>query len=124
MRIEKCPFCGKEVAETSNCKELEGCGHIEGCPATGPYVCVVCSMFEGGCGASSGYYDSAEKAIAAWNRRTQPEITGNTSDGYHTFNELYHHRAMLFSVICNDRLDRAWKSSFTMTAPCMTVCLS
>jgi hypothetical protein len=26
-------------------------------------------MFEGGCGASSGYYDSEEKAIAAWNRR-------------------------------------------------------
>ena len=69
MKIEKCPFCGKEVAEISNCKELEGCGHIEGCPVTGPYVCVVCNMFEGGCGASSGYYDSAEKAIAAWNRR-------------------------------------------------------
>ena len=26
-------------------------------------------------------------------------IDGNTSDGYHTFNELYHHRAVLFSVI-------------------------
>ena len=25
-----------------------------------------------------------------------PKITGNTSDGYHTFNELYHHRAVLF----------------------------
>lgn len=44
------------------------------------------------------------------NRRTQPEITGETSDGYHTFNELYHHRAALFSVICNDRPALAWKS--------------
>ena len=26
---------------------------------------------------------------------------GELSDGYHTFNELYHHRAILFSVICN-----------------------
>jgi hypothetical protein len=69
MKIERCPFCGKEVAEISNCQELEGCRHFEGCPATEPYVCVVCNMFEGGCGASSGYYDSAEKAIAAWNRR-------------------------------------------------------
>ena len=25
---------------------------------------------------------------------------GDLSDGYHTFNELYHHRAILFSVIC------------------------
>ena len=38
------------------------------------------------------------------------KITGETSDGYHTFNELYHHRAVLFSVICNSRPDIAWKS--------------
>ena len=69
MKIEKCPFCGKQIAEISNCKELEGCRHFESCPATEPYVCVVCNMFEGGCGASSGYYDSEEKAIAAWNSR-------------------------------------------------------
>ena len=25
---------------------------------------------------------------------------GDMSDGYHTFNELYHHRAVLFSIIC------------------------
>lgn len=35
---------------------------------------------------------------------------GNVSDGYHTFNELYHHRAVLFSVICNANKDKAWKS--------------
>lgn len=41
---------------------------------------------------------------------TQPPITGDTSDGYHTFNELYRHRAILFSVICNERPEVAWKS--------------
>lgn len=35
---------------------------------------------------------------------------GDLSDGYHTFNELYHHRAILFSVICNLMPDKAWKS--------------
>lgn len=35
---------------------------------------------------------------------------GDLSDGYHTFNELYHHRAVLFSVICNLFKDKAWKS--------------
>lgn len=35
---------------------------------------------------------------------------GNLSDGYHTFNELYHHRAVLFSVICNAFKSCAWKS--------------
>lgn len=35
---------------------------------------------------------------------------GDLSDGYHTFNELYHHRAVLFSVICRMFPERAWKS--------------
>lgn len=35
---------------------------------------------------------------------------GDVSDGYHTFNELYHHRAILFSVICNSMSHKAWKS--------------
>ena len=39
-----------------------------------------------------------------------PSITGETSDGYHTFNELYHHRAVLFSVIVRAFPDRAWKA--------------
>lgn len=39
-----------------------------------------------------------------------PVITGETSDGYHTFNELYHHRAVLFSVIVKAFPDRAWKA--------------
>jgi hypothetical protein len=35
---------------------------------------------------------------------------GKVSDGYHTFNELYHHRAVLFAVICNTHKELAWKS--------------
>lgn len=35
---------------------------------------------------------------------------GNCSDGYHTFNELYDHRAILFAMICNNNKQRAWKS--------------
>ena len=35
---------------------------------------------------------------------------GDISDGYHTFNELYHHRAILFAVICNTYPDKVWKS--------------
>lgn len=39
-----------------------------------------------------------------------PTGVGDLSDGYHTFNELYHHRAILFSVICNNHPEIAWKS--------------
>jgi len=36
--------------------------------------------------------------------------TGETSDGYHTFNELYEHRTALFAALCNTYNDRSWKS--------------
>lgn len=36
--------------------------------------------------------------------------TGQISDGYHTFDELYYHRMVLFSVICNTYRTVAWKS--------------
>ncbi|MFX1499444.1 MAG: hypothetical protein ACFFDH_00615 [Promethearchaeota archaeon] len=35
---------------------------------------------------------------------------GCVSDGDHTFNELYFHRMILFSVICNQNKAISWKS--------------
>lgn len=35
---------------------------------------------------------------------------GEFSDGYHTFNSLYHQRAILFATIVNQNSTRAWKS--------------
>ena len=35
---------------------------------------------------------------------------GNISDGYHTFDELYYHRMILFSIICNQDKNNSWKS--------------
>lgn len=37
-------------------------------------------------------------------------ITGDTSDGYHTFNELYEHRHILFLSVLTANIDRAWRS--------------
>jgi hypothetical protein len=48
-----------------------------------------------------------EQAVAA---TIGPKVDGSTSDGYHTFDELYHHRAVLFGVVVNDHSDIAWKS--------------
>lgn len=36
--------------------------------------------------------------------------TSQISDGSHTFEELYHHRAVLFATICNQFSDNGWKS--------------
>lgn len=32
------------------------------------------------------------------------------SDGYHTFGDLYYHRMILFSIICNQNKELAWKA--------------
>lgn len=37
-------------------------------------------------------------------------ITGDTSDGYHTFNELYEHRHTLFAALLRCYPTEAWKS--------------
>lgn len=49
-------------------------------------------------------------AIDIVNKLAEENNMGEISDGYHAFNELYHHRAVLFSVICNSNKEKAWKS--------------
>lgn len=54
-----------------------------------------------------GYPDLAER-LADY---VEPApVTGSTSDGYHTFDELYHHRAVLFSVVVAMFRGCSWKS--------------
>jgi len=45
-------------------------------------------------------------------RMTDVADKGEISDGYHTFNELYRHRAVLFSVVCHCYKFFAWKSKY------------
>lgn len=54
-------------------------------------------------------HDVSETCYNAGYRKI-PQNIGEFSDGYHTFNELYHHRAVLFSVICNMFPEKSWKS--------------
>lgn len=51
-----------------------------------------------------------DDVIEIVNQVAEETNKGEISDGYHTFNELYHHRAILFSVICNSNKELAWKS--------------
>ena len=52
-------------------------------------------------------YDNCSEIIQSM---PEDKIDGETSDGYHTFNELYHHRAVLFAVICNLHPLCSWKA--------------
>ena len=61
-------------------------------------------------GVGETSYKTKEIYLAIREAITQIEINGLTSDGHHTFDELYFHRMVLFSVICNQNVDKAWKS--------------
>lgn len=53
VELKPCPFCGGQ--------------NILG------FYSMVCNVNKGGCGASSGYFSTVEKAIEAWNRRVSDE---------------------------------------------------
>ena len=64
------------------------------------------------CGAEGKRCDDIFEAIDAWNTRP---IDGSTSDGYHTFDELYYHRTALFACLVSmqprQMAFKSWKHS-------------
>lgn len=72
-----CPFCGEEVAEVTNARELEECTKFESeeceCFEDNMNPCrlftVVCNYHKGGCGCTSGWFTNREQAIKRWNER-------------------------------------------------------
>jgi hypothetical protein len=53
------------------------------------------------------YCDLLELIDAEQSRLDNP---GSQSDGYHTFDELYDQRAVLFAALCRAYPDKAWRS--------------
>jgi len=48
--------------------------------------------------------------LEKWDKSTAKQDIGETSDGYHTFNELYEHRHMLFLALMASHSHYAWFS--------------
>ena len=64
------------------------------------------------CYVTSDDADALDMAIKAL-EQTEPKKCGDVgeiSDGYHTFNQLYHQRAILFAAIVNQNKGISWKS--------------
>lgn len=55
--------------------------------------------------------DSSKQSDTASVSGNQVVASGETSDGYHTFNELYAHRTALFIALMKSNLDISWRSS-------------
>lgn len=94
----------KQIEEMA--KDLEATHDYEGCEA---WHCGGCEYEKYGKNHFCSSIKQAEHLTAKGYRKI-PNNIGEFSDGYHTFNELYHHRAILFSIICNMMPEKAWKS--------------
>ena len=55
-------------------------------------------------------YIAHSKCLKAMNNLPDVAIDGSTSDGFHTFDELYYHRAVLFSIVVSAYPQLCWKS--------------
>ena len=85
--LKPCPFCGGE-AKVSTLKWVGG------------YEATALCKNEPNAHYLNTWDKDEEKAIEriteVWNRRV---VSGDTSDGYHTFDELYYHRTALFACL-------------------------
>ena len=63
--LKPCPFCGKSLAELGTAAEID----MDTEPGADNERAVVCDYNAGGCGATSGYRNTPEAAVEAWNRR-------------------------------------------------------
>ena len=64
VELKPCPSCGgKNIEALKESPSLDDLSF--------PFYSFVCNCNKSGCGASSGYFSTLEKAIEAWNRRTR-----------------------------------------------------
>lgn len=96
----KCPYCGAEM-KLNISVDLNDQWNAR-------YICGEC--YSMGPFASECEEKNYAEDIALAYTLHRAEISGDTSDGYHTFNELYDHRAKLFSVIVRNYPELCWKA--------------
>lgn len=67
------------------------------------------SKMDGSVDTSYEWAETVRMAIEALKAKMDGDM-GEVSDGYHTFNQLYHQRAVLFATIVKQNKEKAWKS--------------
>lgn len=76
--ILPCPFCGSELAPRLQTTEDIGL-HTDIIEAFGILIICDAAHLFGGCGSTSGVWETEHEAVMAWNRR-KPEITEYVRD--------------------------------------------
>jgi len=71
-KLPACPFCGQVKAVTQDSGSPDNTAYDH------PFYAVVCSTYEGGCGATGGWKPTLAEAVAAWKTRTNGSVPVET----------------------------------------------
>lgn len=97
--------CGRCQVDECECDSYPGApepASVESSPFAFTGTCSVCKQLVSDGRAA---HRECEASIESPGVAGAPKVTGETSDGYHTFNELYDHRITLFLALC-EMVDR------------------
>lgn len=74
IKLKPCPFCGRVKPFLGRLTEIEtvDANHPD-YDLLNEQFAVVCDAQNGGCGTTSGFFASKNKACEAWNRRAENE---------------------------------------------------
>lgn len=64
-QLQRCPFCGMEVAEVWTASEAQEIPFDE----ERERYTIVCDWSKRGCGATCGFHESVSEAVKRWNTR-------------------------------------------------------
>lgn len=113
-KLKPCPFCGGEASWIAARQREDGTYYPAscGCRKCGIRCYGESDYGHGGFATEEDCERSMEQAVAKWNTRA---VSGDTSDGYHTFDELYYHRTALFACLValqpRQMAFKSWKHS-------------
>lgn len=85
VKLKPCPFCGNRKAPTimDQNQALWADPDYDGDLS----IVVCCATRKFGCGASTGFCDTSEQAVQAWNRRTAANPSEINANGFKTGEE-------------------------------------
>lgn len=67
-QLQRCPFCGMDVAEMYSTKEDFEMSFGKEFDGVNKFT-IVCNFNRNGCGATCGYHDTIDEAVSRWNTR-------------------------------------------------------
>lgn len=111
LDIFKCDICNSDILEFPEDVDLRICDSCKRSPSAFKLLkaekdILNSAIYHG----ASLFVKRSKKILAILNLLEDSLESGDLSDGYHTFNQLYNQRLILSAALCNAYPEKCWKS--------------